>query len=644
MHTTLENASRTIYTLIGDENYNEVIKILSNELQSYPDSTAIHSLLAYSYWQLEEYQKACPLYDKLTQLNPANDYYKLLHAQCLYKTDQYYEAMRVSFGVQAPELKAKASLLQAAIRYAEEDVQSAKSILAESDQDNENIMLDQAVVLFKEDRFEEALEKYMEVKRVHGFTPEVSYYIALCYYRLNRFSEAIGFISEVKSHTARVHPELLRSLAGEQIDFDVVGRLSQFQDLFLVETFNLLMAIEYDQKHFREAKEALRELPNRSEEELDSITLHNTALVTMDEDPSVSFSKLNFLLQQDPPVTETFRNLLLGYCKYEYYSFAADLLAENSELAIKTMGQPMLDFLDTVLLCASSKEEAYRKFDQQCKAKADILRRLVSQIEDARKTQDDEQQSQLTLELEATVDELIPILMNQAKIFWDLENYQLVELLLLKYADYCADNREWKLNLAHTYFMQKDKMADAIQWYEPLVLGEQNLLDVEAIIVANLCVAYVVTDQNRLADTLINRLTDEEHAKQEEDPNSKQYHLSILHLVVGTLYCAHGNYEFGIDYVFKAFQPMHAKLNADTWFYAKKCLLEVMRCMSIRTYIMPDATFDKICTFLDEVDKIGKKMESIYDMTVAAEEAHENQTISFEARTIKAMLLRLYNF
>ncbi|KAH0790545.1 TPR Domain containing protein [Histomonas meleagridis] len=639
-----ENYTRTIYSLIADENYNEALRMLTNELHSYPDSTAIHSLMAYCYWQQEDYQKACQSYAKLVQLNPTNDKYKLLHAQCLYKTDQFYEAMRVSFGVQSPELKEKVTLLQAAIRYAEEDIQSSKSILAESDQQNENIMFDTAVVLFKEDRIEEALEKFNEIKRVHGFIPEVAYCIALCHYRLNHFSDAISFIAEIKSDIARKHPELLRSLAGENIDFDIVGKLSQFQDLFLVETFNLLMAIEYDQKHYREAKDALNELPNRSEEELDLITLHNTALVTMEDDPSSSFSKLNFLLTQEPPLSETFRNLLLGYCKFEYYAYAADLLAENSDLALKTMGQPMLDFLDAVLLCASSKEEAYRKFDEICKSKSDILRKLLSKIDEARKTQDTEQQSQLSLEFEAVVEELIPVLMAQAKIFWDLRNYQLVELLLLKYQDYCSDNRIWKLNLAHTYFMQENKMNQAIQCYEQIVLGEPNLLDIEAILVANLCVAYVITNQNSSADTLISRLTDDEAERSKEDENAKLYHLSILHLVVGTLYCAHRNYEFGIDYVFKAFNPMHKKLNADTWFYAKKCLNEILRAMANRTYVVPDATLDKILGFLDEVDKNGKKIESIIDMTLMAEEAHENQTVSFEARAIKAMFLRFYNF
>ena len=141
MQSSIDNYSRTIYTLIGDENYNDALKILSNELNSYPESTAIHSLMGYCYFQQEDYQKACASYAKLVQLNPNNDQYKLLYAQCLYKSDQYYEAMRASFGVQSAELKSRNSLLQAAIRYAEEDVQSVKSILAESDQENEDIML-----------------------------------------------------------------------------------------------------------------------------------------------------------------------------------------------------------------------------------------------------------------------------------------------------------------------------------------------------------------------------------------------------------------------------------------------------------------------------------------------------------------------
>lgn len=76
-------------------------------------------------------------------------------------------------------------------------------------------------------------------------------------------------------------------------------------------------------------------MPPRSEEELDAVTLHNQALLNMDTKPSEGFEKLQFLLQQNPFPPETFANLLLLYCKYQYYDLAADVLAENVHLTYK---------------------------------------------------------------------------------------------------------------------------------------------------------------------------------------------------------------------------------------------------------------------------------------------------------------------
>lgn len=76
-------------------------------------------------------------------------------------------------------------------------------------------------------------------------------------------------------------------------------------------------------------------MPPRSEEELDAVTLHNQALLNMDTKPSEGFEKLQFLLQQNPFPPETFANVLLLYCKYQYYDLAADVLAENVHLTYK---------------------------------------------------------------------------------------------------------------------------------------------------------------------------------------------------------------------------------------------------------------------------------------------------------------------
>jgi tetratricopeptide repeat protein 30 len=36
-----------------------------------------------------------------------------------------------------------------------------------------------------------------------------------------------------------------------------------------------------------------------------------------------------------------------------------------------------------------------------------------------------------------------------------------------------------------------------------------------------------------------------------EEPDKPYYHLCIVNLVIGTLYCAKGNFEFGISRVMK---------------------------------------------------------------------------------------------
>ena len=44
--------------------------------------------------------------------------------------------------------------------------------------------------------------------------------------------------------------------------------------------------------------------------------------------------------------------------------------------------------------------------------------------------------------------------MNQAKIFWDRENYVQVEKLFRGSAELCGEADVWRLNVAHTLFMQ----------------------------------------------------------------------------------------------------------------------------------------------------------------------------------------------
>lgn len=58
-----------------------------------------------------------------------------------------------------------------------------------------------------------------------------------------------------------------------------------------------------------------------------------------------------------------------------------------------------------------------------------------------------------------------------------------------------------------------------------------------------------------------------------QDPRKRSFHFCIVNLVIGTLYCVKGNYEFGIARIIKSMEPESKKLEPDTWFYAKTCFL-----------------------------------------------------------------------
>ena len=44
--------------------------------------------------------------------------------------------------------------------------------------------------------------------------------------------------------------------------------------------------------------------------------------------------------------------------------------------------------------------------------------------------------------------------MAQAKIYWDLEHYAMVEKIFRQSAEFCSEHDLWKLNVAHVFFLQ----------------------------------------------------------------------------------------------------------------------------------------------------------------------------------------------
>jgi len=123
-----------------------------------------------------------------------------------------------------------------------------------------------------------------------------------------------------------------------------------------------------------------------------------------------------------------------------------------------------------------------------------------------------------------------------------------------------------------------------------------------------------------------------------EDPTKPLYHLCIVNLVIGTLYCSKGNYNFGVSRIVKSLEPYQKKLGTDTWFYAKRCLMSLIETLAKHMLVLPDSSFNEILNFLDAIEMHGKKVKTVID---PLEEDNEKRTAAYEAKLIKRLVLKL---
>ncbi|XP_018540183.1 tetratricopeptide repeat protein 30A isoform X1 [Lates calcarifer] len=644
----------TIYKLIKDGQYVEAIHILNGQLQKHTKSRAALSLLGYCYYHIQDFTNAAECYEQLTQLHPEVEEYKVYYAQSLYKAGAYPEATKASFVLDNPSSHTKMVKLQACIKYCEEDYSAAKSLLEQLPQDDPDYVYNMGCLLYQDGKHEDACKKFMSAMQVLGYVPALSYNIALCYYSLKNYAQALKYIGEIIERGIREHPELSVGMTTEGIDVHSVGNTLVLHQTALIEAFNLKAAIEYQLKNLKGAQEALTDMPPRSEEELDPVTLHNQALLNMDTKPSEGFEKLAFLLQQPsfPPVT--FGNLLLLYCKHEYFDLAADVLAENAHLTYKFLSPYMYEFLDALLTCQTAPEEAFRKFDEMNAKLTEQLRKLAKQVQEARLARDDEAQKKALQDYDLMQEKYIVVLMAQAKIYWNRENFQMVEKIFRKSVEVCNEDDTWKLNVAHVLFMQ-NKYKEAIGFYEPIVKKhydnveqcniqecpckcKPSILNVSAVVLANLCVSYIMTSQNEEAEELMRKIEKEEEQISYDDPDKKVFHLCIVNLVIGTLYCAKGNYDFGISRVIKSLEPYNKKLGTDTWFYAKRCFLSLLENMSKHMVMLRDAVVQECIQFLEHCEVYGKEVPAIIEQPLDEVRIHIGKnTVTYEARLLKAL-------
>jgi tetratricopeptide repeat protein 30 len=192
----------------------------------------------------------------------------------------------------------------------------------------------------------------------------------------------------------------------------------------------------------------------------------------------------------------------------------------------------------------------------------------------------------------------------------------------------------------------ENKYKEAIKYYDPIVKRHSdNILNVTAIVLADLCVSYIMTSQNEEAEELMRKIEKEEERVSYQMPEKQCFHLCIVNLVIGTLYCAKGNFEFGISRIIKSLEPYNKKLGTDTWYYAKRCFLALIETLAKHMLMLKDATFNEILTdFLDAAEAHGQNIPTV----IAQNDPLQNDlgskrlaTVSSEARLLKKMFLKL---
>jgi tetratricopeptide repeat protein 30 len=376
-----------IYGQIKDQNYEEAIRLLNIQLEVNPKNRAALSLLGYCNYHIQNFLAAAEMYEQLIKYYPEVVEYRIYLAQSLYKAENYIEALKACQNIDKPELAQQVINLQFAIKYQMNELYNAHVLLNNSDPEKEETLISQGCILYKENKFEDAKNKFEEAKKLCD-SPFIEYNIGVCCYKLKMLSAACSCFQNILEKAAKNYPEIIVQNRIEGIKAASLANSPALYESCLIEAYNLKAAIDYMLTNFQESKEALNDMPPRDDEELDSVTLHNLSLVNIDKDPDDSFKKLNFLLKKQLCPPEALSNLLILYCKYEQYDLAHDVLSENEELKMKYMTEEEVAYISAIGMLKTNKEVAYDALEKLAKVYRENITKQFKLIKEAKNSSD----------------------------------------------------------------------------------------------------------------------------------------------------------------------------------------------------------------------------------------------------------------
>lgn len=145
-----------------------------------------------------------------------------------------------------------------------------------------------------------------------------------------------------------------------------------------------------------------------------------------------------------------------------------------------------------------------------------------------------------------------------------------------------------------------------------------------------------MTSQNEQAEELMRRV---ERAEERKNGEGQCLHLCIINLVIGTLYCAKGNYEFGLSRIAHALMVVEGeasnRLCADTWIHVKRCILGLLCGLAKQTIVLPSLAIQDTVNFLHACEVYGITTPS----NIRDDDAYDEPTVGIEARTLRYLLM-----
>jgi len=650
MNMAKDTLTATVYTSISNGDFAKAIRLLETKLADFPRSRPLLSLMAYCCYHHGEFARAAEFYERCHELCPASEEYRVFYVQSLVQGGSHSDASRAAAAaaprLTSPKSRARMKLLQAHAELEQGMLSACATTLKEYEQDDPATIIALATLDFREGRFAKALETY-KIASLMGDMPMLRYCIALCHYRLGDCEAALGIVDE---------------MVGEQDEEQTGSHGTQWQEhtnnrSFLAEALNLKAAISYSKKQFDSSKDSAARLCDlQQNENLDAIAIHNDALLNIEEDPSIGIQKLEFLLSDGPP--ETLNNLLACYMSHGQGERTAETFTAHRQLAQERLLPEVYAYFDAVVMSLTCPDDALSMLEAQVSRRAETMR--AGKVDAAHATRSVPTRAAsfrlragalavATREREAAVDDAyLPALLLQARLCWDRREYPRAARLLRRGADFCRERDAWRLNMGHVAFAQAatDKTFDAaIEHYELLVRdkADADLLEVPAVALANLCVAYIMTNRNDEAEDLIKAVEREEHREVALGNRERAHHTCIVNLVIGTLYCERGNFEFGVGRICKSLGTSKGNnLFPDTWFYAKRCFLALASKLSKVMCTVTDDTLREILRFLEDVQENGSDIPT--EDEVARSElsnAKEPATIASEAWQLKNTFINI---